>query len=144
MQTAWAFSYKLCCVSSPSWPEKMFFYLLCSTLYTPIFTVCTASRAWYLCEGGMTILIRGFESNLFSRRYTNLVELVVFASVNLSCFLTLYSCSTSSCTSSKTEVSIFFSSTLPVFKLNQDLPSVEHCLRFVLSLGLLDQLESYL
>ncbi len=35
-----------------------------------------------------------------SRRYTNLVELVVFASVNLSCFLTLYSCSRSSCTSS--------------------------------------------
>jgi len=82
---------------------------------------CTASRAWYLCEGGMTILIRGFESNSFSRRYTNLVEFVVFALVNLRCFLTLYSCSTLSCTLSKTEVSIFFSSILPVLKLSQDL-----------------------
>ena len=45
---------------------------------------CTASRAWYLCECGMTILIRGFESNSFSRRYTNLVEFVVFPLVNLS------------------------------------------------------------
>ena len=37
----------------------------------------------------MTILIRGFESNSFSRRYSNLVEFVVFVSVSLSCFLRL-------------------------------------------------------
>ena len=63
-------------------------FTCCEVCCTPQFLrTCSASRAWYLCEGGMTILIRGFESNSFSMRYTNLVEFVVLASVSLSFFL---------------------------------------------------------
>ena len=48
----------------------------------------------------------------------NLVVDVVLLSVNLSCFLTLHNCSTSSCTLSNYVVSIFVLFILPVVWLN--------------------------
>ena len=77
-----------------------------------------ARMVWYLWDGGMTTLIFGFVSNSSSNKYMNLVVDVVLLSVNLSCFLTLYNCSTSSCTLSNYVVSILLLFILPVVWLN--------------------------
>ena len=109
-----------CCVSSPPWPEEVFFYLLCSPMYTPVFKDMYSQQG--LIPGRVCCVCVGQP------------ELLSY----------LDSCSTSSCTSLKTVVSIFFKSILPVLKLNHDFTICRALSSFLLSPGPLDLSGFYL